>query len=96
MIPVGTIRLTALPKAIKVLDTSGAPVVVSLLEKGENSFFIVVNKDFINSINLTVYGDESVKKVLKDGTIVPANAYENSLELDPGDAAIYMFPTEKN
>lgn len=96
MIPNGTVRLTTLPKAIKVLDTNGAPALVSVLEKGENSFLVVVNKDFINSINLTVYGDESVKKVLKDGTIVPASAYENSMELDPGDASIFRFPTEKN
>jgi len=94
-IPVGTIRLTALPKTIKVLDTGGAPALVSLLENGLNSFLIVVNKDFLNSIHLTLYGDESVKKVLKDGTIVPASAYESSIELDPGDAAIYMFPTSK-
>lgn len=94
-IPVGTIRLTALPKAIKVLDTNGAPSIVSVLEKGGNSFLVVVNKDFLNSMKLLVYGDESVTKVLKDGTLVPASAYESSLELDPGDAAIYMFPTEK-
>jgi len=93
-IPLGTIRMTALPKAIKVLDTNGAPAIVSVLEKGENSFLVVVNKDFLNSIKLTVYGDESVKKVLKDGTIVPASAYESSLELDAGDVAIYMFPKE--
>ena len=92
MIPGGTVRLTTLPDAIKVLDTGGAPALVSLLEKGETSFLVVVNKDFLSSINLTVYGDESVKKVLKDGTIVPASAYESSIELDPGDAAIYMFP----
>jgi hypothetical protein len=92
-IPAGTIRLTSLPKAIKVLDSKGDPVIVSVLEKGENSFLVVVNKDFLNSINLTVYGDESVKRVLKDGTIVPASAYESSMELDAGDAAIFMFPT---
>jgi hypothetical protein len=96
MIPGGTVRLTTLPKAIKVLDTNGAPALVSVLEKGENSFIIIVNKDFLSSINLTVYGDESVKKVLKDGTIVSASVYESSMELDPGDAAIFMFPTEKN
>jgi len=94
-IPAGTIRMTSLPKAIKVLDTNGAPAIVSLLEKGGNSFLVVVNKDFLNSMKLIVFGDESVKKVLKDGTIVPASAYESSMELDPGDAAIYMFPTEK-
>jgi len=96
MIPLGTIRLTTLPKAIKVLDTNGAPALVSVLEKGENSFLVIVNKDFQNSINLTVYGDETLKKVLKDGTIVPASIYESSLELDPGDASVFMFPKEKN
>ena len=95
MIPSGTIRLTKLPEAIKVLETNGAPALVSLLEKGDNYFLVVVNKDFTNSINLVFYGDDTVKKVLKDGTLVPASAYENSLELDPGDAAIYTFPKEK-
>jgi len=95
MIPPGTIRLTNLPDAIKVLDTNGAPALVSLLEKDGNYFLVVVNKDFLNSINLTIYGDDSVKKVLKDGTMVKANEYENSTELDPGDAAIYVFPKNK-
>jgi hypothetical protein len=92
-IPGGTIRLTSLPKAIKVLDTNGAAAIVSVLEKGENCFLVVVNKDFLSSINLTLFGDESLKKVLKDGTIVPAAAYESSMELDPGDVAVFMFPT---
>jgi hypothetical protein len=94
-IPVGTVRLTSLPKAIKVLDTNGAPAIVSVLEKGENSFLVVVNKDFLNSINLTVFGNESLKKVLKDGTVLPASAYESSLELDPGDVAVFMFPSSE-
>ena len=64
----------SIAKSIKVLDTNGAPALVSVLENGENSFLVVVNKDFLNSLNLTVYGDESVKKVLKDGTLVPASA----------------------
>jgi hypothetical protein len=92
-IPIGTIRLTSLPSAIKVLDSNGEPILVSVLENGANSFLVVVNKNFLNSINLTVYGDESVKRVLKDGTIVPASAYDSSMELDAGDAAIFLFPT---
>jgi hypothetical protein len=91
-IPGGTIRLTSLPKAIKVLDTNGAPAIVSVLEKGENCFLVIVNKDFLSSIDLSVFGSESLKKVLKDGTVVPASAYESSLELDPGDIAVFMFP----
>lgn len=94
-IPTGTIRLTSLPKAIKVLDTGGAPAIVSVLQNGENAFLVVVNKDFLNSINLTVFGSDSLKKISKDGTIVPASAYESSLELEPGDAAVYMFPASE-
>ena len=95
-IPLGTARLINLPKAIRVLETNGAPALVSVLENGPNTFVVIVNKDFLNSINLTVAGDETLKKVLKDGTIVPAAAYESSMELDPGDAGIYMFPTSKS
>ena len=92
MIPKGTVRLTSLPPMVKVLDTNGAPALVSWLENKDNYFLVVVNKDFQNSLNLTFYGDETVKKVLKDGTIVPASLYESSMEVDPGDAAMYMVP----
>jgi len=94
MIPKGTSRLINLPKAIRVLETNGAPALVSVLENGANTYVVVVNKDFLNPMNLIVAGDETLKKVLKDGTIVPASTYESSIELDPGDAAIYMFPTD--
>lgn len=91
-IPVGTVRLASLPEPVKVLDTSHVPALVSALEKGGNSFLVIFNTDHLNPMNLTVYGDEPVKKVLKNGTVVPAGAYESILEVDPGDAAIYMFP----
>lgn len=94
-IPNGTVRLTSLPKAIKVLDTNGAPAIVSVLQNGDNAFLVVVNKDFLNNIKLTVFGDDSLKKILKDGTIIRASAYESSLELEPGDAAVYMFPASE-
>jgi hypothetical protein len=96
MIPAGTIRLTSLPDPVKVLDSNGAPILVSLLENGDFNYLVVVNKDFLNSINFTFFGDDTVKKVLKDGTMVPASTYEPSLELDPGDAAIYQFPKSKS
>ncbi len=96
MIPTGTVRLTDLPEPVKVLDANGAPILVSLLENGDFNYLVVVNKDFQNSINFTFYGDDTVKKILKDGTQVPANTYEPSMELDPGDAAIYQFPKAKS
>jgi hypothetical protein len=40
-------------------------------------------------------GVTSLKKVLKDGTIVEASAYASASELEPGDMAVYLFPTNK-
>jgi len=88
-IPKGTSRLINLPTAITVLETNGAPALVSVLENGTNTFVVIVNKDFLNPINLTVTGDKTLKKVLKDGTVVPAHAYESTVELDPGDISIF-------
>ncbi len=95
MIPKGTGRLIDIPKAIRVLETNGAPALVSVLENGENTFVVIINKNHLASINLTVAGDERLKKVLKDGTMVPANQYESSMELDAGDASIFMFTTAR-
>lgn len=95
-IPAGTVRLTSLPEHIKVLETNKAPALVSVLENGENSFVVIVNTDHLNPMNLTVYGDETLKKVCKNGTIVPASSYDSAMEVDPGDVAIYMFPTNQN
>jgi hypothetical protein len=42
-----------------------------------------------------IYTDDSVKKVLKDGSLIPANEYASATEVEPGDVAIYMFPVTK-
>ena len=90
--PGGTKRLEKLPSAIKVLETNGAGAVVSTLENGDNIFVVIVNRSFKKSMSLTIYGDESLRKVLKDGSVVPASRYTNTMEVEPGDAAIYMSP----
>jgi len=90
-IPAGTKPLTLLPQPIKVLKTKGMGAVVSVLKNGENNFLVVVNRDFNKPMSLTIECDPKVKKVLKDGSLVPANAYTSTLEIDPGDVAIYMW-----
>jgi len=90
-IPLGTKRLIKLPLLIKVLETKGTGAVVSVLEKGDDSFLVVVNRDFKNTMMLTIEGDSTVKKILKDGSLVPASAYIRTMEIDPGDAAIYTW-----
>jgi len=90
-IPYGTKPLEKLPDPIKVLETEGTGAVVSVLENGPNSFLVVVNRDFNKPMNLKIECDPKVKNVLKDGTIVPASVYNHTIEIDPGDIAIYMW-----
>lgn len=91
VIPNGTKRLGQLPSKIKKIETTGVGAIVSFLEKGEENFVVIVNRDFHNSMKLVLEGDATLKKILKDGTIVPANTYLNTLEIDPGDIAIYSW-----
>lgn len=91
-IPNETKRLSQLPEPVKLLETVGDGAVVSLLENGKNNFLVIVNRDFKNPMKLIIATDDSVKKVLKDGTLIPANDYANVTEVEPGDVAIYCFP----
>jgi len=95
VIPRGTSRLTSLPAAIKVFETEGAGALVSTLENGEDTFFVIVNRDLEKPMPFIIYGDETLKKVLKEGTIVNAGIYDRKTELEPGDIAVYMFSTKK-
>lgn len=95
VIPRGTTRLTLLPDAIKVFETEGDGALVSTLENGGNTFFVVVNRNLEKSMSFILFGDDSLKKVLKDGTIVSAANYSSKNVLDPGDIAVFMFSTQK-
>ncbi|MEO9004328.1 MAG: hypothetical protein ABI288_06310 [Ginsengibacter sp.] len=95
-IPLGTKRLVNLPERVKVLETTGTGALVSELKNGTNSFLVILNRDFINPMKLTLYCDPSVRKVLKDGSLVAANDYKNTMEIDAGDAAIYTWTTKIN
>ncbi|MBX2926051.1 MAG: beta-galactosidase [Chitinophagaceae bacterium] len=93
-IPPGTRRIDRLPDPVKVLETSDGGAIVSVLEKANRRFLVIVNRDFQNTMKLTVVTAERVKKVLKDGTLVQADTYTNTMEVDPGDVVIYTW--EKN
>ena len=90
-IPVGTRRLAKLPDEIKYLATSEGGAVVSVLERGNRRFLVVVNRDFANPMTLTVVTADKVKRVLKDATLVPASDYMPVMEVDPGDVMIYTW-----
>ena len=93
-IPLGTKRLLELPKPIQVLETEGTGAVVAVLEKGTDLFLVVVNRDLINTMQLTIKVDSTVEKVLKDGSLVPADTYMSTIVIEPGDVAIYRWPNK--
>jgi hypothetical protein len=90
-LPRGTRRLAKLPDEIKYLETSEGGAAVSVLERGNRRFLVVVNHDILNPMTLTIVTADKVKRVLKDATLVPASDYMPVMEVDPGDAMIYTW-----
>ncbi|MDP2415072.1 beta-galactosidase [Daejeonella sp.] len=90
-IPSGTKRMSVLPAAIKVFATEGKTALVSLLENGGKQFIVIVNTDYLEKMSLTLSGDPSLKRILKDGSIVPASAYANTIDVEAGDVVIYNY-----
>jgi hypothetical protein len=90
-IPQGTKPLTTLPQPIKVLKTDGKGAVVSLLKNAADNYLVIVNRDFLNPMTLYIECENKVRRVLKDGSVVSATAYQPKLEIDPGDIAVYTW-----
>lgn len=90
-IPQGTHRLEKLPDVITRFETEGTGAIVSVLKKGDNSYLVVVNRDFQKSMSVTVEGDDRLNRVLKDGSIVKADAYVSKLPVAPGDVLVYAW-----
>lgn len=91
VIPRGTTRLTTLPEKVKVLDTHGYGTIISLLENGGKKYLAIVNRSLMDTMELTFYADPSVKRVLKDGSLVSAESYTATLLISPGDILIYLL-----
>ena len=92
-IPEGTRHLERLPEVITKLETEGKGAIISQLEKGKTSYMVIVNRDFQNEMFLTIEGDKRLKRILKDGTVVNADAYISRLPIAPGDILIYSWDT---
>jgi len=89
-IPIGTKRMSVLPAPIKVFATEGKTALVSLLENGGRQFIVIVNTDYRKKMSLTISGD-SLKRVLKDGSMVPASAYAGTIDVEAGDVVIFNY-----
>lgn len=91
-VPNATRRLAKLPAPFQLLETVGEGAIVSVLENGDHAFLVVVNRDFKKPMKLILYTDDTVKRVLKNGTVISAKEFTNATEVDPGDLVVYMFP----
>ncbi len=93
VVPKGTTQLMKLPDAIKVFDADEA--LVSILENGAYTYFIVVNKNLHHSMPTVILTEDGVERIAKDGTASQAKNYSPNLEIEPGDVAIFKYPTKK-
>ncbi len=91
MRPTGTKYIDMLPSPIKVLETSDNGAIISLLEKGNIQILAIVNRDFNNPMKLTIYTDEKVKRVQKDGKEISARKYTPTTQIDPGDMVLFTW-----
>lgn len=90
-IPRGTKRLTTLPEQVKVLDTHGSGAVISEFRNGNRHYLAIVNRNLKDMMDVTFYAEPGVMRVLKDGSLVPAEAYTATLKVLPGDILIYLL-----
>ena len=88
-IPDGTKRLENLPPKVKKLDTYGKGAIVSQLEKQGRRYLAIVNRSLSEEMNLTITFEPGVKRILKDGSIVDASKYMDTLWLTPGECEIF-------
>ncbi len=95
-IPKGTKPLKELPKQIKSLETSGEGAVVSLFKKGKNKYLIIVNRDFQNLTELNITIDNTVKRVLKNRTLIKIRENTENIFIEPGDVVVYTWQNDMN
>lgn len=89
-IPEGTRRLSQMPAPqVKALLTSGMGAVVSLLEKGNRQYLVIVNRDYQNTMTLSIDVDDSVQRILKSGWIAETN--QSTEQVEAGDMVIYTW-----
>jgi hypothetical protein len=89
-IPVRTTRFDKPPAVIKKFLTGDAGAVVSLLEKGNRKFFVVVSRDINKTLPVTIQVDPSVRKVTKNGTLEPVKGTVTE-QVTPGDILVYTW-----
>ena len=78
------------PEFISSLKIKGGNALISELENGTNSFFMIQNTNLFNEIGIDIKTSESTKIILKNGSIIPAKLIKEEFKLSPGDMVLFM------
>jgi hypothetical protein len=89
-IPVDCTELdkSQLPEAIQSLEVSEPGALVSLMEKGDDRFLVVVNRNLTEEIRVKAVGSNTLHQVMRNGSVEPVTF---GLTVSPGDALIYFW-----
>jgi len=91
----GTIQLDVkkdLPAVVTSLDTLDQDAVVSVLEKGDKVYLVIVNAHPTEKNRLSVtFADDGVIRIRKDGSSVPASEYSDTYIMMPGDCEVFQL-----
>ncbi|HTN09187.1 beta-galactosidase [Agriterribacter sp.] len=90
-IPDGTQRLAKLPEGVKKISIKGEGAIVSVLEKEGVRYMVIVNRDFVNPMKLTIKSRSTLEKVSKNGTMLNTRKHSSSVAIGPGDIAVYRL-----
>lgn len=87
-IPMGTHRLTYLPKHILQLDTHGQGALISYLTNKGTNYVVIQNTSVNKPLQAEIKTDQKMKFVLPDGSRQPASNYGTLHILTPGNVII--------
>jgi hypothetical protein len=90
IIPTGANKFKDTPEFISSLKIKGGNALISELENGTNSFFMIQNTNLFNEIGIDIKTSESTKIILKNGSIIPAKLIKEEFKLSPGDMVLFM------
>lgn len=88
-IPMGTHRLTSLPRHLLKLDTHGQGALVSCLANKDKHYVVVQNTSVTTPLQADILTDGQLHLVLPDGTRQPASLYGPMFVLTPGNVLVF-------
>ena len=82
--------LTTMPEGFLKVDGGGRHGLVSEFDNDGHRFIVFQNCELDDDMMLDVAFEPTMKRILKDRTITPADSYTYPLRLNPGDIAVFM------